>query len=99
MRRVGISQWLSGNGDRHPTSCARSRPNTQYPGASTRFLTATERKPKALPPIWVISGGFAVGGFGDTMDGWYRIAERRGVLIPSAGTGSPIGVEPPTVQV
>ena len=33
------------------------------------------------------------------MDGWYRIAERRGVLIPSAGTGSPIGVEPPTVQV
>jgi 1-acyl-sn-glycerol-3-phosphate acyltransferase len=32
------------------------------------------------------------------MDGQYRIAERRGVLIPSAGTGSPTGVERPAVQ-
>jgi len=33
------------------------------------------------------------------MDGWYRIPERRGVLIPSAGTGSPTGVQTPSLQV
>jgi len=43
--------------------------------------------------------GFAPRGFGDTMDGWGRFAERRGVLIPSPGTGAPVSVEKPALRV
>lgn len=32
------------------------------------------------------------------MDGWSRISERRGVLLPSPGMGPPISVETPPIQ-
>jgi RHS repeat-associated protein len=39
---VVVTERLSENGDRHPTSCASTHLHPQHPGASPRFRTASE---------------------------------------------------------
>ena len=43
--------------------------------------------------------GFAVGRFGVSIDGQFRTAERRGVLIPSAGVSPAYGTEKPGLEI
>jgi hypothetical protein len=54
------SQWPSGNGDRHPSSCAGIPPEPQHPGASPRFQAACR---------WTTAGLLAVAlGFSATVN-------------------------------